>query len=81
MKKKLTGCLIGCLLVLLFMTTPAFAHIKADGTKCQSEGYDSFLGSENQTETQHECSAEHARRSCGKTIGESPTINLPAKSR
>lgn len=53
MKKKLTGCLIGCLLVLLFMTTPAFAHIKADGTKCQSEGYDSFLGSENQTETQH----------------------------
>lgn len=53
MKKKLTGCLIGCLLVLLFMTTPAFAHIKADGTKCQSEGYDSLLGSENQTETQH----------------------------
>ena len=53
MKKKLTGCLIGCLLVLLFMTTPAFAHIKVDGTKCQSEGYDSFLGSENQTETQH----------------------------
>ena len=29
------------------------AMIKADGTKCQSEGYDSFLGSENQTETQH----------------------------
>lgn len=53
MKKKLTGCLIGCLLVLLFMTTPAFAHIKADGTKCQSEGYNSLLGSENQTETQH----------------------------
>ncbi len=53
MKKKLTGCLIGCLLVLLFMTTPAFAHIKADGTKCQSEGYNSLAGSENKTETQH----------------------------
>ncbi len=53
MKKWLTGCLIGCLMVLLFMTTPAFAHTKADGTKCPSIGYNKLPDSENQTETQH----------------------------
>ena len=60
--------LIGCLMALLFMmviTTTAFAHTKADGTKCNSEGY-ICMGSENKTETQHRMTC----KTCGEVMWE-----------
>ena len=58
--------LIGCLMLLLFVTTTAYAgHIKTDGSTCQSEGY-VCMGSENKTETQHRMQC----RTCGEWMWE-----------
>ena len=58
--------LIGCLMLLLFITTTAYAgHIKTDGSMCQSEAY-ICMGSENKTETQHRMQC----RICGEWMWE-----------